>query len=147
MGYGVILNPNSKKLLIFLDGGGACFNPLTCSKNRDHFSEEDFLERVASDPSLLINRSSDQNQFKDWNLVFVPYATGDVHSGTNSSGKGLGNGKFHRVTSGHSNIDFALAKLYRITNGIAANIGNARPFANQRQLGWRFMHTLLHNRG
>ena len=62
-------------------------------------------------------------------------------------GKGLGNGKFHRVTSGHGNIDFALAKLYRITNGIAANIGNAGPFANQRQLGWRFMYTLLHNRG
>ena len=85
MGYGVILNPTSNKLLIFLDGGGACFNQLTCFQNLDRYSEEDFSNRIASDSSLLINRSSDQNQFKDWNMVFVPYATGDVHSGTNSS--------------------------------------------------------------
>lgn len=28
MGYGALLNPDSDKLIIFLDGGGACFNEL-----------------------------------------------------------------------------------------------------------------------
>ena len=124
MGYGVILNPNSKKLLIFLDGGGACFNPLTCSKNRDHFSEEDFLERVASDPSLLINRSSDQNQFKDWNLVFVPYATGDVHSGTNSSANVPNNGPKNQSMVGFNNFTIILKDLkdYFDANGTITEI-------------------------
>lgn len=85
MGYGALLNPNSNKLLIFLDGGGACFNGITCNFNLNRFSELDFYNRVSTENSLLLNRESDANQFKDWNFIFVPYATGDVHVGQNPS--------------------------------------------------------------
>ena len=111
MGYGVILNPTSNKLLIFLDGGGACFNQLTCFQNLDLYSEEDFSNRIASDSSLLINRSSDQNQFKDWNMVFVPYATGDVHSGTNSSANVPYNGPKNQSMVGYTNFSIILEDL------------------------------------
>ena len=124
MGYGVILNPNSKKLLIFLDGGGACFNQLTCIQNLDRYSEEDFLNRVASDKSLLINRNSDQNQFKDWNLVFVPYATGDVHSGTNSTANVPNNGPKNQSMVGFNNFTIILKDLkdYFDANGTISEI-------------------------
>jgi hypothetical protein len=111
MGYGVILNPNSKKLVLFLDGGGACFNPLTCFQNLDRYSEVDFLDRMASHSSLLINRESDQNQFKDWNLVFVPYATGDVHSGTNSAVNVPNDGPKNQNMVGFNNFTLVLKDL------------------------------------
>jgi len=119
MGYGVILNPNSTKLVVFLDGGGACFNGLTCSQNPDSYSKEDFLKGIVSNKSLLINRSSNENQFKDWNLVFVPYATGDVHSGTNSSGNVPNNGPKNQSMVGFNNFTIVLEDLkgYFDSNG------------------------------
>ena len=119
MGYGVILNPNSTKLVVFLDGGGACFNGLTCSQNPDSYSKEDFLKGIVSNKSLLINRSSNENQFKDWNLVFVPYATGDVHSGTNSSGNLPNNGPKNQSMVGFNNFTIVLEDLkgYFDSNG------------------------------
>lgn len=119
MGYGVILNPNSTKLVVFLGGGGACFNGLTCSQNPDSYSKEDFLKGIVSNKSLLINRSSNENQFKDWNLVFVPYATGDVHSGTNSSGNVPNNGPKNQSMVGFNNFTIVLEDLkgYFDSNG------------------------------
>ena len=32
-GFGINVNPASKNLMIFLEGGGACFNALTCGMN------------------------------------------------------------------------------------------------------------------
>lgn len=124
VGYGVILNPNSKKLLIFLDGGGACFNQLTCIQNLDKYSEEDFLNRITTDTSLLINRNSDQNQFKDWNLVFVPYATGDVYLGSNSSANVQNNGPKNQSMVGFNNFTVILEDLkdYFDSNGTITEI-------------------------
>ncbi|MFL3660633.1 MAG: pectin acetylesterase-family hydrolase [Polaribacter sp.] len=121
MGYGVYLNPNSKKLAIFLDGGGACFNGFTCSNNRDRYSEEDFLTRVASENALIINRNSDKNQFKDWNFVFVPYATGDVHSGSNTAANVPNGGPKNQTMVGFNNFTLVLKDLknyFEDTGGI-----------------------------
>lgn len=111
MGYGAVINPNSDKLFIFLDGGGACFNGLTCNFNLDNFSEEDFYERLASEQSLLLNRESDENQFKDWNVIFVPYATGDVHVGTNPSADVPNNGPSDQAMVGANNFSVILSDL------------------------------------
>lgn len=119
MGYGVYLNPNSKKLAIFLDGGGACFNGFTCNNNRDSYSKDDFLNRIASENALIINRNSDKNQFKDWNFVFVPYATGDVHSGSNVSANVPNEGPENQKMVGYNNFTLVLKDLksYFETNG------------------------------
>src|SRR5580698_1622072 len=41
-GIGVNVVPGSTKVMIFLEGGGACFNSITCSMNPKAFSEADF---------------------------------------------------------------------------------------------------------
>ena len=124
MGYGVFLNPVSTKLVLFLDGGGACFNGLTCSQNPDSYSKEDFLNGIVSNKSLLINRSSDENQFKDWNLVFVPYATGDIHSGSNLSASIPNNGPENQSMTGYNNFTIVLNDLknYFDSNGTITEI-------------------------
>lgn len=111
MGYGVFLNPNSQNLIIFLDGGGACFNSFTCNSNLASYSEEDFYERAEAEKALIINRDSEDNQFKDWNFVFVPYATGDVHSSDNSSVNVPDGGPENQTMKGYNNVTIVLNDL------------------------------------
>lgn len=108
MGYGVILNPNSSKVFIFLDGGGACYNPTTCSGNRDSYTENDFNEDFTNLNALIINRTSANNQFRDWNFIFIPYATGDVHSGSNASANVPFNGPTNQLMTGYNNVTLVL---------------------------------------
>jgi len=119
MGYGALLNPDSDKLLIFLDGGGACFNELTCAFNLDSFTEDDFFSRIETENSLLLNQNSSENQFADWNFIFVPYATGDVHSGNNASAQVPNGGPDGQAMVGRNNITIILndLKTYFDNNG------------------------------
>lgn len=119
MGYGALLNPNSDKLLIFLDGGGACFNELTCAFNLSTFDEEDFNDRIDNETSLLLNRNNPTNQFAEWNFVFVPYATGDVHSGNNNLAQVPNGGPNGQAMVGRNNITIILndLKTYFDNNG------------------------------
>jgi Pectinacetylesterase len=84
-GFGISINPSSDKLLIYLEGGGACFNATTCAMNPASWPVAD--STVANfGTRFIFNRSLAANPFKDWNMVYVPYCSGDVHSGTNMSG-------------------------------------------------------------
>jgi hypothetical protein len=77
----------SDDLVVFLEGGGACFNALTCSQNRAKFSREDFFDLPFIDGSSgLFDDSRPENPVSDWNFVFVPYCTGDEHVGSTESG-------------------------------------------------------------
>lgn len=122
MGYGAKLNTDSDKLIIFLDGGGACFNGLTCSFNLDSFSETDFYNRLNSETSLLINQNSDQNQFAEWNFIFVPYATGDVHSGSVNQVNISNDGPENQSMVGANNLSLIL-------NNLSAYFGAVNPLS------------------
>jgi hypothetical protein len=92
-GIGVNVNPDSKNLMIYLEGGGACFNALTCGGNPSSFSEAGFNACVGSGggtcaaPSIagggagIFNRNDTSNPVADWSFVYVPFCTGDVHAG------------------------------------------------------------------
>jgi hypothetical protein len=75
----VHLNSASKKIAIYLEGGGACFNDVSCAL-------------LTSDPpSYLLgqgvfNFSRADNPIGDWNIFYVPYCTGDAHGGSNPAG-------------------------------------------------------------
>jgi Pectinacetylesterase len=81
-GFGINPNSASKKLMIFLEGGGACFNLITCSVNPSAFSGNNYTGSSAG----IFNRADMANPVKDWNFVDVPYCTGDVHAGDNPNG-------------------------------------------------------------
>ena len=89
-------------LVVFFNGGGACWNDATCSKprlagDRAVFSgpdDEDAFGVYKSEllpgdgPSRMngmFDRTNAQNPVRDWSMIFVPYCTGDVHSGSNSA--------------------------------------------------------------
>jgi hypothetical protein len=81
-GIGVRLQENANRLVIYMEGGGACFNETTCNVNPESFPGNSFfLWKVAAGQNGLFNTSNPLNPLKGWNAVYVPYCTGDIHGG------------------------------------------------------------------
>jgi hypothetical protein len=100
---GIGVNPTtlSNHLLIYLQEGGACWDAFSCALGlADNFSTGYGASNFAADaadttylalPGGFFDRSASANPFKDYSYVFVPYCTGDTHSGSNIVSLGLGN--------------------------------------------------------
>lgn len=81
-GFGVRMNPSSDKLFIYLEGGGGCFNQLTCVHNSGSYSTSKFeLWKTGEGNIGIFDSKNAANQMRDWNAVYVPYCTGDIHAG------------------------------------------------------------------
>jgi hypothetical protein len=85
-GIGVNLN-GSKDLLVFLNGGGACWDYATCvlfnTSTHGPFGSPQFAALVGGGVSGSVLDRAAPNPFANYNLVFVPYCTGDIHAGDN----------------------------------------------------------------
>ncbi|MEL6615018.1 MAG: pectin acetylesterase-family hydrolase [Bacteroidota bacterium] len=81
-GFGIRIQEGATNLAIYLEGGGACFNGITCGLNDDDFTESDFSALTARSGNNGIFSTAASNPVGDWNMVYVPYCTGDVHGGT-----------------------------------------------------------------
>ncbi|UQA58690.1 pectinacetylesterase family protein [Polyangium aurulentum] len=81
-GFGIRKNPASSKLVIYLEGGGACFNALTCQQNPQSYASTNFDNwKNGGGKSGVFDTANPDNPVKDWSFVYVPYCTGDVHAG------------------------------------------------------------------
>ncbi len=87
---GIGVNPTaaSKKLVIFLEGGGACYEAKGCTGPKpgaSHFmgyGASDLAEFAKDEGARgMFDRADAKNPFRDYDFVFVPYCTGDVHAG------------------------------------------------------------------
>ena len=68
-------------LVIYFQGGGACFNGLTCGANPASFDEGDFAGLASGGNGGIFDPDPGANPVGDWSFIFVPYCTGDVHAG------------------------------------------------------------------
>lgn len=73
----------SSKLLIFHDGGGACWEGNTCASPLvpgDATYDPLITETTANLPQLrgVLDDTAASNPFRDWTKIFIPYCTGDV---------------------------------------------------------------------
>lgn len=86
--------------LIFFNGGGACWNDATCTTSltvpvttttRPAYNPSMDFENVPYDvgsmPGVggILDFDRSDNPLKDWNMVFIPYCTGDAHIGSNDN--------------------------------------------------------------
>lgn len=72
------------KVVIDYIGGGACWNAVTCSVADAIFSDSVDQVRTAIEANIpvgIYDKTRDDNPFKDWYHVVIPYCTGDVHWG------------------------------------------------------------------
>ena len=74
----------ANKLLVYYQGGGACWDQVTCAQPTGAF-DDDVLpsDNPANTTTGLGDLTNPNNPFADWNAVFVSYCTGDVHWGDN----------------------------------------------------------------
>ena len=75
---------SSDRLVIYFEGGGACFDAATCLLN-DGFSNFNAPQFTAWANTLggggMFDADAADNPVADWNFVYVPYCTNDVHAG------------------------------------------------------------------
>src|SRR5262249_29110227 len=83
----------SDKLVIYLEGGGACSSPGFCNFNPANLNQIINGGETALGSMVVAGRqqpgttgmfdlNNAANPFKDWNMIYIPYCTGDVHFGT-----------------------------------------------------------------
>jgi len=109
---GVVVNvtERSKDLVIFFQGGGACWNVLTCAVQPGNLRPmgHDPLATWMSDgehaQSGIFDRGDPTNPLRDASYVVIPYCTGDLHLGNTVAGYGV-----HHV--GYANVTAALARI------------------------------------
>jgi hypothetical protein len=88
---GFAVNPApepSEDLMIFLEGGGACWDATTCwgpVTTAFYVATGYGQVEFSTDPQVdlyVLDRTNTENPFRNMNLAFVPYCTGDVLDGS-----------------------------------------------------------------
>ncbi len=70
------------KLLVYYQGGGACWDQLTCSvPTCDTRVDPDGSDNPNNFSSGFADLSDPRNPFRDWHILFVPYCSCDIHFG------------------------------------------------------------------
>jgi Pectinacetylesterase len=70
---------NPKKVVFYLEDGGACFSSETCARDSGVYQT-----RVSEGPTGeggIFDFADKRNPFADYSVVYVPYCTADVHIG------------------------------------------------------------------
>lgn len=85
----------SDNLLVYFNGGGACWDSSTCLASMQLEFDNDPMSRAAYNPSAQFENTPDvaggifkdveENPFKSWSKVFIPYCTGDLHLGSSDT--------------------------------------------------------------
>ena len=71
-----------EKVMLFFDGGGACFTAETCDPNGAPTYSVEADDDPNSADAGVFDLDNPDNPVRDWTMVFMPYCTGDVHIGT-----------------------------------------------------------------
>ncbi len=110
---GIGINPSStsKKVVIFLMGGNACFNTVSCAVTANPMGY-DAADFAADDDGVktanFFDRADPNNPLRDFSYVFVPYCSGDVHAGDRSD---VMVGNQVRQFKGFRNVEAYLKRL------------------------------------
>ncbi len=111
-GFAVNFTTESRELVIYLQGGGICYDALTCSVGGAPSSVGEDPLRTALDGSIrdgrgIFDRADQTNPFRSSNFVVVPHCTGDHHTGNKVST--YGGSTYHHV--GYTNITRMLERV------------------------------------
>ncbi|MEM0374179.1 MAG: pectin acetylesterase-family hydrolase [Sulfolobaceae archaeon] len=74
----------TNNLLIYLEGGGACYSYTTCNPNsplRSVITLHPAVINPSTDRGGILDKSDPRNPFQNWTIIYVPYTTGDFHWG------------------------------------------------------------------
>jgi hypothetical protein len=98
------------KLMVYFQGGGACWNADTCQEGGtfDDSVEADELERYAG----IFDFADARNPVADFSVVVVAYCTGDVHTGASTTEFSVEETTFTQNFAGFTNAQAVLDWVY-----------------------------------
>ena len=113
-------------LVVIFEPGGACWDYPSCSgelgqlgaANPNGISDSHMDSWAIHSP--LVRRDSPQNPMREWNMVFVPYCTGDVHTGSRTT--------IYKSEDGTKELSYR-------------HVGHDNMLAVSDWLGWQFQGT------
>lgn len=103
-------------LLIFMQGGGACWDAETClvAKASVHLEDEVDEAVVLAEAGMLsglFDHNNQGNPFRQFAYVYMPYCTGDLHAGTKAQVYDAGAGPVSIEHHGGRNVEEYLERL------------------------------------
>ena len=107
-------------LLVFFNGGGGCWFGQACDLSAQPNIHSPFADMDQNTPALaggVFDFENSENPFADYNVVFLPYCTGDVHIGggernytyQNAGGEEVNYTAYH---NGYENSSAVLSWVY-----------------------------------
>jgi hypothetical protein len=115
-GFGINLDAASDRLVVFLEGGGACYDDASCAAvaHQDGFGAADLARFAAGGGTAgIFDRDAPDNPLADWSYLFVPYCSGDVHAGATEAGLG------GRIHDGFANVTRAVTRVAGDIDGLS----------------------------
>jgi Pectinacetylesterase len=70
-----------KRLVVFFQGGGGCFDETTCAVGSTWFDDSVGVEDHPRYAGGVLDLRDRRNPLRNWSWVFIPSCTGDVHLG------------------------------------------------------------------
>ncbi|MBR2550963.1 MAG: pectin acetylesterase [Clostridiales bacterium] len=102
--HGIFRKGTENKVVVYFFGGGVSITPTTSEGGKEFYATtmlaQDFVAQGG------IGSSADDNPFKDWSFIVIPYATGDFHAGT-----GIYEGKKKVYHTGYNNYSAFIEKI------------------------------------
>ena len=91
--HGIFRKGSENKVVVYFFGGGVSITGETSEGGTDFFATtmtaQDFVAQGG------IGSMADENPFRDWTLIVIPYASGDFHTGT---------GEYHYTQNGKDKV-------------------------------------------
>jgi Pectinacetylesterase len=105
----------SRDLVIYFEGGGECYDSLTCetlmTATGGPFQSAQLASTVSTFGGSIFDRTLAGNPFAAANFVFVPYCTGDEHGGNNVATYAVSGGSVQYHHAGRANFAEDLTRL------------------------------------
>ncbi len=137
-GFGVSTVTGATDLMVYLEGGGACFN--------DACDFTALSVPFVPPPDGIFDRANTGNPVRGWNMIYVPYCTGDIYGGDRDTMLAGAIRHFHGYVNIQRDLEAIVPAFPHVTRvlftGISAggfgaglNAGQAaRAFGPSRQL-------------
>lgn len=104
------------KLVIFFEGGGACWNDATCAPGSGLFDEVVEGGEAAAYNQGIFDAANSENPLAGYTVVFIAYCTGDYHLGTQTVEYGTGTVEHKGSIAATAALDWTFANYPRPTD-------------------------------
>lgn len=112
-----------KKVVLYLEGGGACFSASTCAPDKNLYKAAIGAEDAPSGQPGVFDLNNERNPFRGYSMVAIPYCTGDAHMGDATTHYAPGLNVHHKgYVNGTATLDGLVATFPHATHVVVMGV-------------------------